>query len=324
MNAETTHKATGVKGFSLVELLVVVVVIVIIATIVVVAYNGIGERSRITALTSSASSAAAKLDAYSVQNSRTYPDLNAMALLGIEDTDDAVYRYSVGTDYQSYCLTVADGDTEYYVRNTSITPTEGRCSQQSSTSITNRVSNPSMESNSTGHTHDSSGSASSSATRTTSGGLFGNSYLTINFSSSGTGGWLYGNNQTTRPNVSAGTTYVASAYVKTTVAASITPYIIWYNNSGTEIGTRATASAVSTNDDDWTRIAVRGTAPTGATDMSFLYRSDTSVWTSGKKMRVDGVMLTSGNELYPYRDGTFSGWSWSGSSHSSTSSGPSG
>jgi prepilin-type N-terminal cleavage/methylation domain-containing protein len=74
-------------GFTIVELLIVIVVIAILAAITIVAYNGIQQRTKNTAIIDAASKAQRMIDAYIVANNN--------------------YPYSASNDFA--CITVAGG-----------------------------------------------------------------------------------------------------------------------------------------------------------------------------------------------------------------------
>lgn len=61
------------NGFTIVELLIVIVVIAILAAISIVAYNGMQQRARETAMKTDLSNAAKKIRIYQIDNSK-YPN----------------------------------------------------------------------------------------------------------------------------------------------------------------------------------------------------------------------------------------------------------
>ena len=82
-------KQTG-KGFTIVELLIVIVVIAILAAITVVAFTGIQEKARASAVESAANQAAKKVKEYELLNS-TYP--SSLSTVGITDNGDVLHTY---------------------------------------------------------------------------------------------------------------------------------------------------------------------------------------------------------------------------------------
>lgn len=72
----------------------------------------------------------------------------------------------------------------------------------------------------------------------------------------------------------------------------------------------------------WTRVSGTYTVPTGATSYYMDIGWEASTASSGSTLRVDSVMVTSGNALYAYDDGSSPGWSWDGTPNNSTSFGP--
>lgn len=144
--------ARKTSGFTIVELLIVIVVIAILAAITIVAYNGIQERSRASAVSSALSQAAKKLALYQVDNPDQYPaaagtnGLDNLASLGISSSSNTTYQYSSSNG--TYCLTATIGTTSYKLSNSSSTPTVGGCAghgQGGAPAVTNLVTNPSFE-----------------------------------------------------------------------------------------------------------------------------------------------------------------------------------
>lgn len=113
-------------GFTIAELLIVVVVIAILATISIVAYRGIQERARTSALASSLTQAAKKLSLWQVDSLGQYP--TSLVDIGITDTDTIVYQYTPDSGASSYCLTATTVGVSYYISNTSGVSQPGVCS----------------------------------------------------------------------------------------------------------------------------------------------------------------------------------------------------
>ena len=81
------------KGFTIVELLIVVVVIAILAAITIVAFNGIQQQARNSAVQSVVSQVAKKIQLHAVQNNNSYP-LN-FSDLAINQEPDTEYVYTL-------------------------------------------------------------------------------------------------------------------------------------------------------------------------------------------------------------------------------------
>lgn len=112
----------GNRGFTIVELLIVVVVIAILAAITIVAYNGIQNRAKTSALMSDLENNAKQLELAKVQSGTdTYPDPATTTL-----------RPSLGTTMNYllkgvvYCLTATKDGTSYAITAGS-SPIKGSC-----------------------------------------------------------------------------------------------------------------------------------------------------------------------------------------------------
>lgn len=111
------------SGFTIVELLIVVVVIAILAAITIVAYNGIQQRAKTSAVQTSLAQAARKIELYKVDNN-TYP--TDIAVAGI-NSGDYTSAYRRGADGDTYCLSFVQGAASYSVNETDTSPKSGGC-----------------------------------------------------------------------------------------------------------------------------------------------------------------------------------------------------
>ena len=112
------------SGFTIVELLIVIVVIGILAAITIVAFNGVQNRAKASALQSTVSQLAKRLESAKVVDSNSgYPATLAAANI----TAAPNVSYSVNPTNTGYCLTAVDGDMAYYSTNTTKIATLGNC-----------------------------------------------------------------------------------------------------------------------------------------------------------------------------------------------------
>lgn len=115
------------SGFTIVELLIVVVVIAILAAITIVAYNGIQNRAKISAVTSSIESAVKAIEIYALKNADTYPSDATTA--GLPSGSTTTYEVSSNntTTPKSYCVTVTLNGLTYFQTSASQKALPGTC-----------------------------------------------------------------------------------------------------------------------------------------------------------------------------------------------------
>jgi prepilin-type N-terminal cleavage/methylation domain-containing protein len=102
------------NGFTIVELLIVVVVIAILAAITIVAYNGIQNRAKISAVKSSLESAVKSVEVYAIKNGDMYPVDAAAA--GLKSSSGTSYEVSSNNtaNPKSYCVTASLNGLSYF------------------------------------------------------------------------------------------------------------------------------------------------------------------------------------------------------------------
>ena len=297
------------RGFTIVELLIVIVVIAILAAITIVAYNGIQNRAKQSAAQSRLTQANKKILSFAATHSDVYPEDLTEAEV---DNSDNSLQYSVNnTPPRTYGLTITTGTFSYFVTNASSSPVAGGYQghgQGGVAAITNLVTNPSFEVNSTGW----GGNGTASVTSTNEQAYSGTRSLKVTTTGTTNAGTYYG----TPSNLVAGQTYTLSAYVYYPLSFGVGMRACAW---GSAVSTLICGNYVATTG-SWQRATVTFTAQTTATATLYIYNSGTHPAT-GSVAYIDGVMLNSGNQ-YAYADGTTSNWVWNGTAHNATSTGP--
>lgn len=127
-------------GFTIVELLIVIVVIGILAAITIVAYNGISQRATAASMNADLANASKQLKLYQVTNSSypinidcsASPAANTICLKSSSGTTYTSFTPSNTGSVQTFCLTAANGTTNYFINDTIVaSPTAGQCSDVS-------------------------------------------------------------------------------------------------------------------------------------------------------------------------------------------------
>jgi len=298
------------SGFTIVELLIVVVVIAILAAITIVAYNGIQNRAKNSAVQSATSQIAKKISLWQVDNAdQAPPDL---ATAGVTSTAGSDYEYTPnGTNW---CVTVTSSSVSYYASDVSKNPKVGGCAghaQNGTAAITNFIPNTSLETDTA--LVSSIGSPSARLVERINGvsAFRGDYVLRVTWTA---GGAMGGYGAFTADSLPVGD-YVGSMWVRSNAAMQLRPYL-----EGTASKTAiVTPTNITTVPGVWTRITytLTVTAP-GTIKMCWLGQSTAA---AGNYVDMDAIMLTSSTTLYNFADGNSSNWSWNGTQNASTSKG---
>lgn len=308
----------NLKGFTIVELLIVIVVIGILAAITIVAYSGIQNRARTSAVSGALTQTVKRLEVYAV-DSTGYP--LTLATVGINNTADTVYQYSVDNSVSpaTYCVTATNGTISYKVSSTSTAPSSGGCAGHGVggvAAVTNLITNPSFESNLSGCSY--AGPAAPTLTRVSSGGaVSGTSFFRATYSAAAASEVVIA---CTVP-ATAGQTYTAVVNARPSWAgAQMRMQFQWNLSSGT--AWTASASTAATQN-AWNARTFSAVAP--ANTVSTSIQSSFTLGTKpaiGDTFDADAYMLTDGNNSYGFADGNSSNWAWTSTINNSTSTGP--
>ena len=295
------------SGFTIVELLIVIVVIAILAAITIVAFSGIQQRARISAVSSGLSQTTKKLAEHIVDNTG-YPA--TLSTIGITDTGDVSYQYSVNNSVSpaTYCVTATSGTVSYRASSTSTTPTSGGCAGHGVggvAAITNLHTNPSAETNTTGY----AGANGTTLSRTAAAALVGANGIRASApaNSIADSGVNLG-----VPAGTAGQTVTYSVRVRAQTADTYRFSLQGAQFVGT-VGSAALAAGQTT-----TFTYTHNITTSGAIALYVLRSNSTAV----VNFDVDAVMVTSGSTVYSYADGNTADWAWTGTTNNSTSTGP--
>ena len=315
------------SGFTIVELLIVIVIIAILAAISIVAYNGIQERARASAVSSALNQATSKLKLYQVDNADQYPaaagamGTDNLASLGIASSSDLTYQYSATST--TFCLTATKGTTSYKVSNANSVPTAGGCpghGQGGVPAITNLAVNPSAGSALTyWSTNTGNATVARDATVARPGSATSGSIKTT-FSVTGQASTqLWDGSAAPLISVTSGDSVTISGWVKSTVAGRTLNVAHRWRDGTISTQVSQSSSPGITLTGGWDRVSFTAQAPAGAAydHVSFYYNG-----TAGDVWWLDDVMVTKGTTDYTFADGATTDWVWNGTPHLSTSTGP--
>lgn len=271
------------RGFTIVELLIVIVVIAILAAITIVAYNGVQDRAKAAAAQATAKQAYTKVSLYSVEHADAYPP--DLATAGLADGNGTTYQYRVdnASNPRTFCLTTTTNNVSYFVSSATSSPSAGACAGHGANgiaTITNFANNPGAEVNiASSSSVGSNGTtiARDTATRRSGTGSF---RATANGASAGF---------TTPIELSGGTSFRWSAYVRSATATTINTYGETYISSTyTPVVVTGGDTTVSLPANTWMRVSWTGVSPNGASNVSLGFLMN------GGTVFVDDVMITTG------------------------------
>lgn len=311
------------SGFTIVELLIVIVVIAILAAITIVAYNGIQERARTSAVSSALSQANKKIAVYQVDNPGQFPA--DLASIGVTD-GNVSYQYTVdnSSNPATYCITATTGTTSYNT-NSGSAPTSGGCPGHGTggvAPVTNLVRNPTAAVNATDWIATASTGGSPTGARLT-GQTTPLTGVTTAYRGTLTGTpstwWRVQNSQPVP--VTAGASYTLSGYVRSSITGNTGVLIIWMDGAGVTV-TEKSSTGISQAANTWGRRSVTDTAPAGTVSARLQAYAPTGLGVAGATIDATGMMFVQSSALTNYADGNTANWVWNGTANNSTSTGP--
>lgn len=342
------------RGFTIVELLIVVVVIAILAAITIVAFNDIQDRARQSAAQAAAKQAHTKIIAFAVENADSFPA--TLSAIGLADGNGTTYQYRHDNSVspRTFCATVTTNNVSYFVSNTNASPSIGSCAGHGLNgiaAITNLASDPRATGFSnlpagvgqivwrTSRWYGGGGSATGSyslVSNAVDGPAGISSYIRKTWttappalSNSGDTGFDNGFDGTNGFSVTAGEVYTASCYVRGSVTRNYLIGVYQFASNGSQFSTpRVYGPGITGQANAWTRVSWQYTVPSGVSFVRFTCDSNSSAngaaenWANQSTLDGTGFMLTRGDQLWPYGDGTSSGWLWNGAPNASSSTGP--
>lgn len=304
-------------GFTIVELLIVVVVIAILAAITIVAYNGIQNRAKSSAVQSTASQAAKKIGTYAVTNNDTYPD--SLTTASLPTVAGTTYDYFTDASMKKFCVSATSNALSFAGSNGSGGVVPGRCA-------TNYALNPSAEG--------------------TTNLVVSTGAPVLTISSDSFSGWPISGSRSfrvdattaseTRPRtqnntipIVAGEPIQASFYVRNAAASSRTFYVGFQGRTsgGSAVGVQNSAAVVIAAGAIARVTGVLSpdqyaTTFSGAAFIEPMLSRSSSGAAANDVFYIDDIFVSYGNAVTSYGDGSTANWAWSGVNNDSTSFGP--
>lgn len=298
-------RPSTLNGFTIVELLIVIVVIGILALIVGGTFSGAQERARVASLQNDLKGAAKQLEQINIE-AGAYP----ATANGLTKSDGTSYEYSYVASGNSYCLTATLATTSYKITSGDKNPLAGSCPGHGNggvAAITNLITNPSFENNTTGWGTANGSSNSRLAAAVVGFGSYGNRVTAGNNSLDSGPAATY--------SLTAGSAYTFSVTIRAITAGEYSLSAQGTAGSGGLRDNRVlTAGQTARFSLSWTP------ASSGSATLYILRRSGQAA--ASHQFDVDGIMLTASNSAYNYADGDSPNWTWNGTAGNSSSTGP--
>lgn len=300
------------SGFTIVELLIVVVVIAILAAITIVAYNGIQNRAKDSALSSAASQAGRKVLTYAPLNADQYPDeANFRSLLSLpDDTSTAKYDYYTSTNRRAFCISVTNTSANpvtAYAMTESGKTVSGQC-------IENLIANPSFEATNGSLVPGITASSRVTVDSSDIGVIDGTKSVRV--------AATYSSSRDTFADLSNWGLQANKTYTMLITYTLPDPLPVGgprfrFNIASIDANSSVGSGAAGSRSISWTF-----STNSGVTPISFLRLMPGSLL-GEPATYFDSLMAIEGDRQMQYGDGTYPNWSWVGTPHASASFGPS-
>ena len=297
------------SGFTIVELLIVVVVIAILAAITIVAYNGIQNRAKSSAVQNTAAQVSKKIGLWQVDNPNTSPA--SLATVGLSFNGTTTSEYSPGSNGE-WCATITSSNVSYSVDYLRATPSVGGCPGHASNgveAITNYATNPHAVSTGSAYTNQTP-AGSTLAYLPTGAQDSGSAFRVVTTAA----GQMRLAIPHTVGNVSLNDTISIGVDLYSSVATSV------QIEMGLSTGVYPKSSTVNLNV-GWNRVetTVPVIASAGVTVIQLLGTAFNTP--AGTTWMASRAIITKSTSPYNYADGNSANWSWNGTPNSSTSKG---
>ncbi|WIE81144.1 carbohydrate binding domain-containing protein [Curtobacterium sp. MCSS17_016] len=192
--------------------------------------------------------------------------------------------------------------------------------------VVNEIPNPALTTTFNGWSYHNDGTTFTTgrvATATPWGGSVYRAVATGSGYSALVGPYVSGRLTTGQFSLDEGETYTFSMWMKTnaTTPLTVTPRVEWYAAGESARKANSTlTNGVTLEPGTWTRIVGTGTVPAGAPIPTATFYAEHS-WVPGDTLDATAAMISRGDTVYDYADGTSSGWTWTGAANLSPSIG---
>ena len=300
---KTTPKKMQRMGFTIVELLIVIVILAILAAISVVAYTGIQQRARDSAVQAEATGAKKKLEIYKATNGQ-YPDSSSLAAAGVVDANGVTYQYLGGAT--AFCLTATIANTSFKITEQT-SAQKGGCAGHGQGGVV-PIRNLALDPKATGTNWLSPIVAGVSRT--------------MNVTWSGKSNW-----SRFVWNGSGATTVRMYLNLADLVGGEVYTISFLAGNSGTspvsftmDMADAATSPVFTLAPGEQRRVTFASSKDFYSTVYRFI---DMNLQTSGGSgVLMSDAMVTRGSEVYQFAHGDSADWRWEGAANNSVSVGP--